>query len=93
MFKLHYNNYSPAIPDCDVEKEALILKYRDIHTSTEIVELAARCLVNEGKIPPFTVVTESGEYEVDENGRYVDKYPPEFCHIEDYLMRLFLIND
>lgn len=92
MFKLYYANGNPSIPDYDVERVALQLAYQDIYVSSEIVELAARCLVNEGKIPPFTVVTESGEYKINDYGRYSEDYPPEFFTFENLLDRL-LFND
>lgn len=92
MFKLHYANGHNSTSDYESERVALKLKKMDVYTSNELVVLAGRALVKEGKIPPFIVVTKSGEYEVDENGRYINQYPHELCTFEDYLDRLFF-ND
>ncbi|GAA6622819.1 hypothetical protein NUACC26_086430 [Scytonema sp. NUACC26] len=73
--------------DANAEIYALRLTYCSTWTSNYLVVLAAKVLVREGKIEPFTLVWYDGtEYAVDKSGR-IEHHPD--CIWDELLDRLF----
>lgn len=85
-----YSANGEAIPD-HLAKER-VLQMEDIHTSSEIVILAARALIATGKIDCNDIEFFHGDESIGKCNKYgkLQYYPDNFCDMSDKLIEEIL---